>query len=308
MLGKNSVKEAIIWFALLTPLALYGATILPRPGREPIASQPLFKGIDYSRQIKDQARPQVIHIVDIDLTAPGIKPYVSSGYAGVDLSQPAPEREEAAAQRTSEFITAEGLQLAVNANFFYEFREATPWSYRPRTGQTANIIGLAISDGEVVSPMNKYRTALCFKEQRAVMQWYGECPEGTQQAVAGNLMLLENGQPTDDVEKWVGYEGHKPYPVTIAALDATGTRLWLVVVDGKQPFYSEGITLTEITALVESLGADTAVRLDGGGSATVAIATPSGPQMLNVPIHAKVPGWERPVANHLGFFAQPLDP
>ena len=94
----------------------------------------------------------------------------------------------------------------------------------------------------------------------------------------------------------------------IAALDLSGARLWLILSDGKQPLYREGVMLQEAVNLVQALGAVTAVRLDGGGSTTLAIATDTGPHILNAVIHAKVPGQERPVANHLGFFADPLQP
>lgn len=127
----------------------------------------------------------------------------------------------------------------------------------------------------------------------------GACPGETYQAIAGNLMLLENGQPTEDVQTQIVYEGIKPYPFNIAALDAMGTRLWLVQVNGKQPLYSEGMTLGEVTTVVQSVGADTAIRSDGGGSTTVAIQTGSNPlptmgtgqtkisRVLNMPSHGK---------------------
>ena len=73
-------------------------------------------------------------------------------------------------------------------------------------------------------------------------------------------------------------------------------------------------------------GIEKELRLDGGGSTTLAVASNgkgiaaigSGqttaarngvtPRLLNAVIHAKVPGQERPVANHLGFFADPVQP
>ena len=160
------------------------------------------------------------------------------------------------------------------------------------------------------------------QQQQAVIHRGGDCQNGTQQAVAGILMLVENGQPTEAVQTQIANETPKPYPFNIAALDATGTRLWLVQTDGKQPLHSEGMTLEEVTAFIQELGVDTAVRLDGGGSTTMAISPHSpnpptatstsnhttAPQVLNVPSHAKVPTQERPVANHLGFFARPLEP
>ena len=309
MLRWRPVKLGLIWLGLWVPLGLYGAAVIHRPGHA-ISGQPLFQGMVYSRRLAARPRPQIIHIIEIDLTAPGLTPLVTPGYEGADRSQSGLVRREVLALRTSEFLTEQGLQLAVNANFFYEFREVTPWNYYPRSGQPANLVGLAISNGETVSernPNGRALPSLCFEGQRAEMRGDGTCGSGTQQAIAGNLLLLEKGRPTETVQTQIGYEGNKPYPFTVAALDASGTRLWLMLTDGKQPLYSEGTTLGEITELVQELGADTAMRLDGGGSTTIAIATPTGPTLLNSPIHGKIPGNERPVANHHGFFAQHLD-
>ena len=230
----RQTKSGLLWLGLCLPLVLYGVNSLRRPSRIPILEQPLFEGIVYSRVIKDQPRSTIIHSVGIDLSAPGLVPFVTAGYAGTDSAESKPW--ETTAQRTSEFIETEGVQLAVNANFFYPFKEVTPWNYRPRSGQPANLVGLAISNGDVVSEPDPERTSLCFGEQQAIINHDGTCPDTTQQAVAGNLMLLANGQPTDDVQQQIIYEGHKPYSFPIAALDASGTRLWFVLVDGKQPF------------------------------------------------------------------------
>ncbi|WP_031291542.1 phosphodiester glycosidase family protein [Leptolyngbya sp. Heron Island J] len=303
------VKRSVLWLGLLMPLMLYGVGIWRRPSRQVVTRQPLFRGIVYSRHIADHPRPQVAHVVEIDLTTPGLIPYVTPAYQPVAEIDPLDwERRETIARRTSEAIKAEGLQLAINANYFFPFREVTLWNYQPRSGQLASLVGLAIANGNKTSAEDPQRAAICFLNQQATIRGDSACPQETQQAVAGNWMLLNQGQPTETVQQQLPNEDNKPYSYTIAALDATGTRLWLVLIDGKQPLYSEGMTLAEVTRFVQALGADTALQLDGGGSTTIAIAAATGPQVLNAPIHAKVPGQERPVANHLGFFAQPLDP
>lgn len=77
------------------------------------------------------------------------------------------------------------------------------------------------------------------------------------------------------------------------------------LVDGKQRFYSEGMTMAELTQFAQQLGVEAALNLDGGGSTTLAIDTRSGVKVLNAPIHTKVPMRERAVANQLGFYANP---
>ena len=308
MFSWRKVIDPLIWLGLLTPLMLYGVYSLRRPARKAITQRTLFQGIVYSRLIDNQPRPQVTHIFEVDLTAPGIRPFTTPGYEGAEPNRVGLEGRETLAQRASDFLETYNLQLAVNANFFFPFEDVTPWSYSPRHGQPINISGMAMSDGEIVSILKINRPSLCFMEPRAVIRHDGNCHNGTQQAVAGDLLLLEDGTLTHKVKKQIVVQKDKPYPFTVAALDAGGTKLWLVLADGKQPFYAEGITLEEITHLVKELGADTAIRLDGGGSTTGAIATPQGPKVINIPVQAKIPGRERPVANHLGFFANPSEP
>ncbi|MBD0345797.1 MAG: phosphodiester glycosidase family protein, partial [Coleofasciculus sp. Co-bin14] len=97
----------------------------------------------------------------------------------------------------------------------------------------------------------------------------------------------------------------KPYPRVAVAIDQKGQKLWLIAVDGKQPLYSEGATIPELTKIIMELGADTALNLDGGGSTTLVTQTPQGATLLNAPTHTKFPMRERPVANHIGFYALP---
>jgi len=76
-----------------------------------------------------------------------------------------------------------------------------------------------------------------------------------------------------------------------------------LVVDGRQPGYSEGVTFPELADLLISYGAFTGVNMDGGGSSTMIIKGVDGDaRILNSPIDQNVPGKERQVANHLGLY------
>jgi hypothetical protein len=88
-------------------------------------------------------------------------------------------------------------------------------------------------------------------------------------------------------------------------LDQKEKRLIIVVVDGRQPGYSEGATVAELAGIIDELGGYNALNLDGGGSAELAAQGADGrPEVLSCPIDNHVPGRERPVANHLGIFAR----
>lgn len=293
------IKPAITAIAVLLlglPLTLYGWLLSQRPARL-AEEKPLFQGIVYRREVLTQPRPNLVHIVRIDLTEAGLRPLVTPG-------EPAPGIQEIKARTTTEFLTEFGVQLAINASFFYPFREDAPWDYYPQPGEPTNVLGVAISGGKPYSPPEADWVALCFlTNRRAEISARGTCPPGTQQAVAGNTLLISRG-------KAVGAAANPSqndfYGRMAAGLDASGSTLWLVAIDDKQPFYSEGMTLAELGKILLSLGADSALNLDGGGSTTLAMAGPTGPMLLNAPIHTKLPLRERPIANHLGFYARPI--
>jgi Phosphodiester glycosidase len=292
---RNLGKRLLLTVFLSLPFIFYGIPHWLRPsGNE---SRSLFQGIDYRREVRSVPRPLVIHTVAIDLTAPGIEVLVTPGNAA--------DNTETNAKTTSEFLQAFKLQLAVNANFFWYFREKTPWDYFPKSGDRVNTVGQSISNGVSYSEAELDWSVLCFSStHRASIVSEGMCPIGTRQAVAGSTTLVDKGEFLETRQDTADSDGL--YSRTVVAVDRSGERLWIIAVDDKQPLYSEGVTLAEMTDLVMELGAYTAVNLDGGGSTTLVSEMRSGVRVLNAPIHTKIPMRERPVANHLGFYAKPL--
>ena len=59
------------------------------------------------------------------------------------------------------------------------------------------------------------------------------------------------------------------HPRTAVGVDESGRRLHLVVVDGRQPGYSEGMTRYELAVLMQELDCWDAGNLDGGGSSVM---------------------------------------
>ena len=79
-------------------------------------------------------------------------------------------------------------------------------------------------------------------------------------------------------------------PRTAFGVDAQG-RYILLIADGRQKFYSTGLTLHELAATMQQLGAVDALNLDGGGSTAMAVKG----KIVNRPSD----GRERHVANAL---------
>lgn len=276
---------------LISPLLLYTWLCLCRPPRTD-QQQVLFNGIVYQRRALSAPRLVMMHIVTVDLTAPGVKPFVTPGIPNQDQGT-------TKAQTTTEFLREFQLQLAINASYFYPFRENNPWDYYPHSGDIAYPLGEAISNGTRYAKPQESRGVVCISQKNvAQILASGECPQGTAQGVAGKEILVADGQPVISQ-----LPNDQPYSRVVVAVNKQGTKLWLVIVDGKQPLYSEGLTIAELGKIVADLGVHTALKMDGGGSTTLAIATSDGGKVLNAPIQTQVPMRERPVANHLGFFA-----
>lgn len=113
--------------------------------------------------------------------------------------------------------------------------------------------------------------------------------------IGGNPTLIEAGQI---VSKNVDGSGSFfiRHPRTGVGTTSDG-RVLFVTVDGRQPEYSVGMTLREFAELFQSLGADWALNLDGGGSTTMVI----NGQMVNRPSDKLDDGTrvERPVSSAL---------
>ena len=123
-------------------------------------------------------------------------------------------------------------------------------------------------------------------------------------AIAGNIMLVAGGKVMSELIQSV--DGDVPQPRTALALDKSGRRLIIIVVDGRQPRYSQGATLAELAGIIAQHGGFYGMNMDGGGSTALVMAAKNGrPRLLNSPIDNRIPGRERPVGNHLGIFAAP---
>ncbi|MBD2356588.1 phosphodiester glycosidase family protein [Tolypothrix sp. FACHB-123] len=285
---------AAVATVLLSPVLFYGFLCLLRPSRTD-EQQVLFQGIVYQRRAISQPRSATMHIVTVDLTAPGIKPLVTPPTPG--------KGRKTLARTTSEFLQEFKLQLAVNGSYFHHFEEKSPWHYYPHSGDPSHPLGESISNGKRYTKPLKDKAVICFgKNNLAQIIANGKCPQDTVQGIAGQEMLVADGKVVSSRI----YE-NKPYPRLAAAINREGNKLWLIAVDGKQPLYSEGLTLTELAKTAIALGADKAVNLDGGGSVTLVMDQLKKPQVLNAPVHTRLPMRERPVGNHLGFYALPAD-
>lgn len=258
-----------------------------RPLQIPVKER-LFSGVDYARQVQFAPRPMIIHVITIDTRKEGIRFLVTPPD---EKGSEYPLR----ARTTSQFLQETGVQIAINGDGFSPWWSRSPADYYPHSGDPVRPRGDTasrgkmywISDTPVPTLYISSRNQLSFVEPGRVFN-----------AISGGGMLVKDGAPMPDLDN------STTQPRTAIGYSNNGRFLYLVVVDGRQPFYSEGITLNELANLMMALGAKYAMNLDGGGSSTMVVASQGGQsRVLNSPIDNYIPGRERTVANHLGIFA-----
>lgn len=94
-----------------------------------------------------------------------------------------------------------------------------------------------------------------------------------------------------------GFRGLNPR--TAVGVANGGKRLFIAVIDGRQPGYSVGMSLRETASLLRDMGAREAINLDGGGSSAMVTHNPADPGAVRVVNKPSDAVGERPVANAL---------
>ena len=108
--------------------------------------------------------------------------------------------------------------------------------------------------------------------------------------MGGGPRLLQNGKILIKDENFRSDVTNGTGPRTAFGIDKQG-RYLILVADGRQKYYSTGLTLRELAATMKKLGAVNAMNLDGGGSTSMAVRG----RVVNRPSD----GSERKVANAL---------
>ncbi|MCX6867127.1 MAG: phosphodiester glycosidase family protein [Verrucomicrobia bacterium] len=253
-------------------------------------------------------RPVKMHLLLIDLKTPGLQFRVTPHAGTLDTIK----------QTTLDFLKEQKAQLAINGHFF------EPWPAPKPDPGTADLIGLAASDGRVYSPfeaappksyaIRANAPALNIDRHNAATIVHrnqndptGRCtaePVTLYNTLAGNEQLLTRATHTAGIGAW----DRKPGPLTIVGLAPANT-LVILIVDGRQPGVSEGLSTREAAnLLLRDYHVSDAINLDGGGSTTFCMQDPVA-RVVNVPVGRNdTPGTLRPVGSNLAIFAPPGKP
>jgi hypothetical protein len=264
-----------------------------RPAPIPM-KETLYKGIVYRRLVQVIPHPMIAHVIVIDRSTASVGFLVTPPDS--DGSTPLNART------TSQFLDEFDVQIAINGDGFTPWWSRSPADYYPHVGDPVTPLGFTASHGDVYT--NGIETSVGVKPtlyfNRQNYPTFNNGPNKIQNAISGDRMIVLQGKPArdlDDIES---------DPRTAIGTNRNGRYVYLVVVDGRQPFYSEGATFVELAELLIKQGAYFAMALDGGGSSTMVIEGKNGkPVVLNSPIDNYIPGRERPVANHFGVYVNP---
>jgi hypothetical protein len=263
-----------------------------RPAPVPM-KQKLYDGVTYRRVVRVFPRPLVAHVLTIDTRAKGIEFLVTPP----DTQGDKPLK----ARTTSQFLEEFGLQIAVNGDKFLPWWSRGPTDYYPHDGDPVAPVGFAASKGKIYwqGNMEDVGTEPTLYINRKNALSFNSQPNRVYNAISGDRMIVLKGEVAPDLND------KALEPRTAIGMSKNGRYLYIVVVDGRQPFYSEGATFVDLANLLIDQGAYMSMSLDGGGSSTLVVADGDGkPKILNSPIDIYIPGTERPVGNHLGIYVK----
>ncbi len=255
-------------------------------------------GVTYIDRTSTTPRPIRMHVVQIDLGAPGIR-FELSPHAGP---------REVMRQTTVAFLEQVHAQIAINAHFFW------PW---PSNDTPSEVLGIAASDGMVYSGFESPEQTYALvpdapglnidRDNHATIVHHGR-PErsgtggalgATQVAepvtlwntVAGSAQIVTDGEATIPAYRDAAHPGavlvpggpsafsnaHSWYDVTTArtsiGLSKDGRTLTMFTVDVRGG--SDGLSVREVaTLLVHDFGVWQALNLDGGGLTSMVLEDP----------------------------------
>jgi hypothetical protein len=291
-------------------LASFLTAALVAPGvslADAVVTHP-FAGVTHIQRTQATPRPLSMHIVEIDLKAPGVRFLVTPQRGPLDTIK----------ETTRQFLAQQHAQIAVNAHYF------EPWPAPSPDPGAADLVGLAASNGHVYSPFEGHppkpyalqpnapglnlgarnNASLVHRNMSDPTGHTAAGPVALYNAVAGNEQILTGGVNTAGAGSW----DNTLNPHTAIGLAPNGL-LVLFTVDGRQPGVSEGMTTREVADLLRNdYGVTDAINLDGGGSTTLCMADPT-PHVVNIPVgNGNVPGTERAVGSNLAVFANTPEP
>jgi hypothetical protein len=290
----KKLTRTILGILMVMSLCVGGYLLYDRGRPAPVPmKQKLYEGVTYRRVVRVLPRPMIAHVIEIDTKVKGIELLVTPP----DSEGKTPLK----ARTTSQFLEEFGLQIAINGDKFYPWWSHSPADYYPHVGDPVAPVGFTASKGKVywIGDMEEVGIEPTLYVNRRNVLSFNNQPNRVHNAISGEQMLILKGEIVSNLDD------EDLEPRTALGTNRNGRFLYLIVVDGRQPFYSAGATFQDLAELMVDQGVHAGMSLDGGGSSTMVIEGENGkPKILNSPIGSYIPGRERPVGNHLGIYVK----
>lgn len=235
--------------------------------------------------------PTRLFVAVVDLTNTNLHLRVAPGGPDPD----GPGKWQATLMEPTKIAAREKFAFVINGDFFkargVNDGEGTNAAFR--ADQWALAEGPAMTDGKTWSTRTNARPCLVVHKNRSVtIEPLTRPALDDWEVIGGNVILVRDGAI-------VPHASQTRHPRTVVGLDRTGTKLTIMVVDGRKPGIAVGMSYDELAVEMLRLGCNDALNLDGGGSSVMAVreSTTDSYKILNAPTD----GRERAVVNVLGI-------
>jgi exopolysaccharide biosynthesis protein len=211
--------------------------------------------------------------------------------ARVDMSHPSVQVEITPEKRekylTSKFAKAHDCVLAINGEAGETMAadcELGEWS--GNWVSKGNVVMMVDTEKRPFIGFDKMNNATYYEEKFVDTEY----KDAYYNAIWGRFDILKDGE-------LVLHDRDLPYARTVMGLSEDGEFLYLMIVDGKRPSYSIGLTYEDCAKMLRALGASDAMACDQGGSSCMYVENMGG--IINRP--ADSDGIERPIYSHFGI-------
>jgi phosphodiester glycosidase len=282
----KTIKYKLLFPLFVTSLGLLASTAQGRyigPW-----SAPIWEGIQYAEgndSYSNPSRLQKVFAIRVSLKNPDVGIFSTPSNGSLPY--------ETTRQTTKDFVNNYGsgggtVKCAINSSYF-------DTSLSPNT----DMMGVYVANGTLLSTWNSgwLELFLLGTDKSVWTQYFQGNPDPVvyPNGMAGDVRMLINGVPND------GYK-HELDPRTAIGVSADGKYLIMVVIDGRQPGWSDGAYWSELGQWCLDFGAWNAVNLDGGGSSQMVITYGNGGVYKNQPSETY-----RAVGANLGITSQPCN-
>jgi hypothetical protein len=269
---KLSSLEWLIHTVKLRFLCLLAILLASSDAQAAFPTTQPFPGITFAQQAR-QNPPTQLFWVQVDLTNPAIRLRVCPGGTSP------PGDWETTLLPVSKIAAREHLDVAVNGSMFApkDIKELFGVKIPYFEGNPAREIGYTVSDGRLWShhPLEENSTTLLVtKSGQVSIENLSDAPTDAEEAVSGRQIVRDGTDVGPD---------DPTAPRTAVGLDAARKKLTLLVVDGRRPGYSMGLTLKQLGSEMLKLGCTSAISLDGGGSTTLVMRNNQKWRLINTP-------------------------